>query len=97
MKHAVVILHYCEEQLTETCINSVYENVSIDDDVHIVVGDNASQNDSYIYLKERYRECKNIYFLHNDENYGFAKGNNVGFFFAKSKWMCTYIFTYLHR
>jgi GT2 family glycosyltransferase len=53
-------------------------------DCGIVVVDNASGNGSYERLAEHYGGQSHIHFLQNEENLGYAAGNNVGFRYAKN-------------
>lgn len=79
-----VILHYKTKNDTVDCIESILNlnkyNKCI---INIVVVDNASRNGSLEFLKEKYKLVNNIYFIENNENLGFAKGNNIGYKFAK--------------
>ena len=77
---AYLILHYKNADLTEKCIESLLKH---NDDSHIIVVDNASDNGSYEELTARYGNNENIHFLHNDRNLGYAAGNNVGFRYGK--------------
>lgn len=77
---AYLILHYKNADITEQCIEALLKH---EDDSHIIVVDNASDNGSYEELKASYGEYENIHFLHNDKNLGYAAGNNVGFRFGK--------------
>lgn len=91
MSFAFLILHYMNSDVTMNCINSILSNVP-GDDYSIVVVDNASQNGSYEELLRVYGNDKKIHFICNEENLGYAKGNNVGFRFAKNvlkaEWVC---------
>lgn len=49
----------------------------------IVIVDNGSNNDSSKRLHEKYISESQIYVLDSGGNLGFAKGNNIGFQFAK--------------
>lgn len=51
--------------------------------VSIVIVDNASANGTGRELQQLYQGAENIYVILNPENLGFARGNNVGFEFAK--------------
>lgn len=77
-----VILHYQTVDDTIKCVDSIY-NVIDYPDVNIVVVDNASPNNSGIIIKAHYEEKRNFFFIQNAANIGFAKGNNVGFAYAK--------------
>ncbi|MDF1573011.1 MAG: glycosyltransferase [Bacteroidales bacterium] len=77
-----VILHYQTADDTIKCVDSIYNTVDYPK-VNIVVVDNASPNNTGITIKEHYREKSNFTFIQNTANIGFAKGNNVGYAYAK--------------
>ncbi len=77
-----IILHYMVAEETETCIRSLDR---LSGERHIVIVDNASPNGSGKALQEKYRDRQDITVLLNDENSGFARGNNVGCAYAKNK------------
>lgn len=77
-----VILHYLAYQDTSECIESIEKNCSYPN-YHIVVVDNCSPNDSYQLLEKKYGNDRKVTLLHNDVNSGFARGNNIGFIYAK--------------
>jgi GT2 family glycosyltransferase len=68
---AVVILNWNGKTFLENFLSSVlksdYQNLQI------IVGDNASTDDSILFLKDQYPQVKIII---NDKNYGFAGGYN---------------------
>lgn len=76
-----LILHYYTIEDTIKCINSIekldYKNKQI------VVVDNGSPNNTGIELEKLYKKSKNIHIILSKENLGFAKGNNLGFKYAK--------------
>ena len=78
-----LILHYYTIEDTIKCIESIeklnYKNKEI------VVVDNGSPNDSGIELEKLYKKSKNIHIILSKENLGFARGNNLGFKYAKEK------------
>ncbi len=69
---AIVILNWNGEKLLNKFLKSVIDN-SLDTD--IIVIDNASTDNSVIFLKENY---PNIKVIENTNNGGFAKGYNDG-------------------
>lgn len=81
-KFSFVILHYKTFKDTIECVNSILNSIK-QNEFNIIIVDNASHNGSVNKLKEIYSEKSNIYILQNADNLGFAKGNNVGFRFAK--------------
>lgn len=83
IKIAFVVLHYIVDKDTIECVESIRKHIDINE-YKIIIVDNCSPNDSYSVLKEKYQSDDDIVLIHNDENLGFAKGNNVGFRYAKS-------------
>ncbi|WP_088067439.1 glycosyltransferase [Gottfriedia luciferensis] len=83
-KFTFVILHYLAEQDTIECIESILNNIDYPN-YDIVVVDNASYNESMKNIIAKFNEIENVYFIESDENLGFAKGNNLGFRFAKNE------------
>lgn len=77
---AYVILHYQNIDITKRCVESVLEN---DCSSTIIIIDNASPNGSGIVLEKSYLSSLNIHVIKNKTNQGFARGNNVGFRYAK--------------
>ena len=78
----VVILNYFAYWETEKCVSSILDkqlNIS-----HIIIVDNASANDSYQILSRKYFGLGKITVLHTHRNLGFAKGNNIGIWYART-------------
>lgn len=88
-KIGFVILHY--ETYTETmnCVESVMQ-IKDEQDIVLII-DNDSPNGSGNMLKQKYNMETNVEVIINNENMGFAKGNNVGFLLAKKKFSCDFI------
>lgn len=80
---AVVILNYNCSQLTITNVDQI---LNISSDIHIVVVDNCSTDDSVKCLRERYSDTKNVDIVENMENRGYASGNNYGIHFVKKNY-----------
>jgi GT2 family glycosyltransferase len=77
-----VILHYTAFEMTISCVASIRRYV----DTHnykIIIVDNCSPDDSWRELKVIFGRNSDIVLLHSDENVGFARGNNIGFSYAK--------------
>ena len=79
-KIAFVILHYLAEKETADCIEAIQRNITWSNK-HIIVVDNASTNDSFTNIQNKYG--KTVVCLQNKENLGFARGNNIGYKYAK--------------
>lgn len=85
MNFVFSILHYKTYDDTKACIDSIK---CLDDKCDIVVVDNGSNNGSFEKLKDEY---KDIHFIDNDSNLGFANANNIGYKFAKDVLKADYI------
>lgn len=79
-----LILHYKTNEHTDTCIEYIIRNCDTES-FHIVVVDNASPMESWNMLLEKYDSDNRVTLLRNEKNLGFARGNNVGFKYAKEK------------
>lgn len=85
-----LILHYMVYDETIKAISYIEKNIDTSN-YRIIIVDNASTNNSYEILKERYVNNKNIVLIRNEENLGFSKGNNIGFKYAKEYFHPKYI------
>lgn len=77
-----VILHYITIEDTIECITSIENNIKYKDKSIIVV-DNGSPNGTGDKLLEKYKDNDTVHIIISKENLGFAKGNNLGFKYAK--------------
>lgn len=89
-KFCFVILHYQAIDETKECVKSIIENVSYPN-YSIVIVDNKSPNKSGQELKSYYQNNDKVTVLLNEENNGFAKGNNLGYEYAKEKLSADFI------
>lgn len=76
-----IILHYMVIEETIKCVNSIIERGT--DNIKIIIVDNFSPNGSGKELFRKYKEHPYVDVILNNENAGFASGNNVGYKFAK--------------
>lgn len=81
MKISFVILHYLTINDTIECVNSI-EHINYHD-IEIIIVDNGSPNETGSQIDELYSKNEKIHVILNKKNIGFAKGNNIGFQFAK--------------
>lgn len=82
MDVSIIIINYNTRNLTQNCINSIFEktkNVSFE----VILVDNASIDDS----KECFAKDSRIRYIYSPDNLGFGKGNNLGFQYAKGKYV----------
>lgn len=91
MKHvSFVILHYLALEDTIECVNSILNNLKYES-YSVVIVDNGSSNKSGIKLQDIYAKMNNVKVIILDENLGFAKGNNIGFKYAKYNFKADFI------
>lgn len=83
-----VILHYNDLNITYQAVDSIRENIK--KHYHIVVVDNGSPNGTGKLLKKQLTD-EHVTVLLTGENLGFAKGNNMGYFFAKNNFKPDFI------
>lgn len=79
-----VILHYVVSSETEQCIESIKKMIS--GDKRIIVVDNASPNNSGRELFNQYLLDAEVDVILNKKNDGYARGNNIGYKFAREKY-----------
>lgn len=76
-KVSIIILTYNNQKYTEDCLNSIFFKTAYPN-YEIIIVDNNSIDNTKSYLKDVESRQKNVKVIFNDENYGFAKGNNIG-------------------
>lgn len=82
MKLAIIVLNYKNYNDTVVCVDKLLE-IGVNADIVIV--DNASPNESYKILSEKYNECNNISIIASKKNGGYSAGNNYGVRYALDK------------
>lgn len=87
---AFVILHYLGFTDTCECVESIKKNVGTDN-YRIIIVDNNSPDDSFSKLNDEYSSDERIVLIHNNENCGFARGNNIGFRYARDELQASFI------
>lgn len=85
-----VILHYNTIDDTVNCINSIVKTQE-KGSYQIVIVDNNSPNGSGEFLLKKYEKESYIHIILNKQNLGFAKGNNIGFIYAKKSLLADFI------
>ncbi len=81
-KVSIIILSYEAFPYLRECLGSILQNTSYEN-YEIVIVDNASSPEVRQYLKAAAAICPKIKLIQNDENKGFAAGNNQGLSYAK--------------
>lgn len=89
-KMVFLILHYINIEETFRCVDSIEKQIDYDN-YEIVIVDNGSNNGTGTQLKNKYKSNKKIHIILSKENLGFAKGNNIGFKYAKEELKADYI------
>lgn len=85
-----VVLNYNIFDETINCIDSIKKNIDTDK-FHVVLVDNISPKNVGIKLEEYYRNDECVTVILNNENIGFAKGNNVGIAYVRKKYDTEFI------
>lgn len=76
---AIIVLTWNQRDLTLDCLTSLSEMNYPADRLQIIVVDNGSSDDTAAAVRERFPHA---IVLENDDNLGFAEGNNVGIRYA---------------
>jgi len=79
---SILVLNYNGKHLLPDCLNSI-SNQNFND-YELVIIDNNSGDGSATYIKENFPKAK---LIENPENFGFAKGNNIGIKACKGEWI----------
>lgn len=77
--HAIILSWNNYEDIV-SCICSIKNSTKTPDTIVIV--DNHSTDGSPIKIHEKYKDDTNVHIIINDDNYGFAKGINIGIKYA---------------
>ena len=90
-QYAFVILHYGDAAVTMDAVESIRSLDKGERKVSVIVVDNASPKGTGGQVKKQIESLPNFYYIHNEENLGFARGNNVGFKYAKNELKADFI------
>lgn len=83
MDVSVIIVNYNTCILTRNCLQSIFEQ-SKDIDFEVIVSDNGSTDGSIEMIKNEFPQ---VFLIENNANLGFGKANNVGYKYAKGKYI----------
>jgi GT2 family glycosyltransferase len=72
---SIIIVNYNTANLLDNCLRSISKADKPKSGLEVIVVDNASTDHSFDLVKKNFPEVKIII---NNENYGFAKANNLG-------------------
>ncbi|MEJ8553407.1 glycosyltransferase [Tepidibacter sp. Z1-5] len=83
---SIILVTFNNLEFTKECIDSILNKTAYPN-YELVIVDNKSSDDTPEYLKELQDKYPNITIILNEENYGFAKGNNIGIKHAKGDYI----------
>ena len=89
MKNVIIILNYNDYMTTEKLVDSIKNYKCFE---KIILVDNASTDNSFSLLEKKYKEIEKIDVIKNQENKGYASGNNFGGAYAIKKYNPQYIY-----
>jgi GT2 family glycosyltransferase len=89
---SIITLNYKKPELTAVCLESLYKQFGEEfkaEKIELIIVDNDSQDGSVEKLQDAIQKAdyKNIKLIANNENGGFAKGNNAGAKSAKGDFL----------
>lgn len=90
MKIGFVILCYKNPNVVYECVQKLLALYNIET-CEIILVDNNSPDNTGNLLLNKYKDSKNVTVIINNDNIGFAKGNNVGYRFAREDRKCEII------
>ena len=80
---AIVVLNYNKYEDTINCVTQL---LATQQNIYIVVVDNASTNESFNILSAKFGGIDGVSVIKNSKNAGYAAGNNFGFRYAIEKY-----------
>jgi len=84
-KASIIVLTYNGIEDTELCLESIVAHTHVAHE--LIVVDNASSDGTPDYLRAFAAEHPNVRLVLNDENLGFAGGNNLGMAIARGRYV----------
>jgi hypothetical protein len=79
---SVIIVNYNTKELTQSCIDSVFEKTE-GIDYEVILVDNGSTDGS----KEHFEKDTRIQYIYSEVNQGFGKANNIGYEHSNGKYL----------
>lgn len=89
-KISVILVNYNGMSFNDACIQSILKS-SIRDSLEIIVVDNASTDGSLEALQKVWGDQEKVHIIALDDNYGFARANNIGIRWAMEQGYSTYV------
>lgn len=88
---AFVVLHYKNLDETVNCVDNLMSlKLNTGTARYIVIVCNGSHNGSDEYIENKYKGTDSVIVIRSEENLGFARGNNLGFAYAKQSLKCDF-------
>lgn len=75
---SIIIVNFNTKEMTSRCVDSFINNRVDDNNIEIIIVDNASTDGSDFYFREKYSYMSNVKIIKNEENVGFGLANNKG-------------------
>lgn len=82
MDVSVIIVNYNTKEITQSCIDSVFEKTE-GVDYEVILVDNGSTDGS----KEQFEKDTRIQYIYNEVNLGFGRANNIGYQHSCGKYL----------
>ena len=86
IKISIIILNYNSAQLTEKCLEKLYNHES-HHPFEIIVVDNNSSQEGITNLTEKWQIKENISFILSPKNLGYGQGNELGLKIARGEYL----------
>ena len=83
MDLSVIIVNYNTKELLQNCLRSIFENTE-GPICEVIVVDNNSTDGSLQMIQKMFPQ---VLLLHNKENLGFSRANNLGYSHSKGKYL----------
>ncbi len=80
---SIVIVTYNSENHIYDCLESIFNNNDIENELEVIIVDNASKNVDSLFGSIEQKYGKSVVLIKNTKNGGYGQGNNVGIKNAK--------------
>lgn len=86
MDISIIIVTFNSDDTIVGCVNSILETVK-SHTFEIVISDNSENDQTEKIVRQNFGKNEKVLYIHNDKNYGFSKGNNLGIKHAKGEYV----------
>ncbi len=83
---SIVIVTFNNLSYTKECIQSIFDKTAYPN-YELIIVDNKSEDATIDYLEKLKKQYDHVKVILNEDNYGFAKGNNIGMKAAKGAYI----------